>query len=103
VTQTLLGAISEARRAAADVGAAARNISAKADELASGNHLKELELTLSDTRKTLNRLDSLMKAPQASLPTTMDNLRVMSENLREFSELARTYPSQILLGGPPPR
>jgi hypothetical protein len=26
----------------------------------------------------------------------------MSENLREFSEMAKRYPSQIFLGAPPP-
>jgi paraquat-inducible protein B len=101
-TETLLGAISETQTAASQVGELAKSMNAQMTDFLKGSQMKELEATLADTRKTLNRLDNLMKAPQATLPTTLDNLRVMSENLREFSEMARNYPSQIFLGGPPP-
>ena len=32
---------------------------------------------------------------------TLDNVRVMSENLRDLSETLRSYPSLLLLGEPP--
>ncbi|MDR2405088.1 MAG: MlaD family protein [Deltaproteobacteria bacterium] len=101
-TEELLGAIKDTKTAATSVAELADSLKTELSAFLSGAQLKELELMLSDTRRTLNRLDSLMKTPQATLPTTLDNLRVMSENLREFSELARRYPSQIFLGGPPP-
>jgi phospholipid/cholesterol/gamma-HCH transport system substrate-binding protein/paraquat-inducible protein B len=101
-TEMLLGAITDTQTAANEVTALARSINTEFSAFMHGTQLKELELTLADTRRTLNRLDALLKSPQATLPTTLDNLRVMSENLREFSELARSYPSQIFLGGPPP-
>jgi paraquat-inducible protein B len=101
-SDSLIAALEETRAAAAEVTKLARDLNQGVSGLLQGGQLRELELALADTRRTLNRLDSLMKSPQATLPTTLDNLRVMSENLREFSELARRYPSQIFLGGPPP-
>ncbi|MDR2340312.1 MAG: MlaD family protein [Deltaproteobacteria bacterium] len=102
LSNSLLAAIGETREAAAQVGKLAKDMDVELTAFLHGSQIRELELTLADTRRTLNRLDSLMKSPQATLPTTLDNLRVMSENLREFSEMARRYPSQILLGAPPP-
>jgi len=36
------------------------------------------------------------------LAATLENLRVATQNLREVSETARSYPSFLLLGQPPP-
>ncbi|MDR2199350.1 MAG: MlaD family protein [Deltaproteobacteria bacterium] len=98
----LMGAVVETKNAAGEVSLLAKNMNSELTLFLHGNQLKELELAVNDARRAVNRLDNLIKSPQAALPATMDNLRVMSENLREFSELARRYPSQILLGGPPP-
>jgi phospholipid/cholesterol/gamma-HCH transport system substrate-binding protein len=34
---------------------------------------------------------------------TIHNIRITSENLKELTENARKYPSQLLFGKPPPR
>jgi hypothetical protein len=103
----LVGALSEIRRAAADISTLAVTVERELGgfEGTGGQvtrQLHELELTLRDARKTLNRLDTVLRIPQSSLPATMDNLRVMSENLRTLSETARDYPSSLILGSPPP-
>jgi phospholipid/cholesterol/gamma-HCH transport system substrate-binding protein/paraquat-inducible protein B len=99
----LSDAVSEVKNAAAEVAALADNLNGVVEELALGGRLKELESAIGDTRTTLRNMNNLLKLPQSTLPTTLENLRVMSENLRELSEMARQYPSQILLGDPPPR
>jgi phospholipid/cholesterol/gamma-HCH transport system substrate-binding protein/paraquat-inducible protein B len=96
-------AITEVKNAASEVATLADNLNGVVEELALGGRLKELEAAVSDTRTTLRNMNNLLKLPQSTLPTTLENLRVMSENLRELSEMARQYPSQILLGDPPPR
>jgi ABC-type transporter Mla subunit MlaD len=68
------------------------NLSQKSTEM--GNALKRLQSTLSQA-------EALTRTTKNSLPTTLENLRVMSENLREFSEMAKRDPSQILVGQPP--
>ncbi|MDR1039783.1 MAG: MlaD family protein [Deltaproteobacteria bacterium] len=99
----LVGALTEIRKASAEVASLAETIEREVSGLsAGGGQLAQLESALSDARRTLNRLDSVLRIPQATLPATMDNLRVMSENLRTLSETARDYPSSILLGSPPP-
>ncbi|MDR2387443.1 MAG: MlaD family protein [Deltaproteobacteria bacterium] len=49
----------------------------------------------------LSQVDGLTRTTKNSLPQTLENLRVMSENLREVSEMAKRYPSQIFFGEPP--
>lgn len=53
--------------------------------------------------RTLARIDNLVTSGQRDISVTLENLGVMSENLRELSETAKRYPSQILFGDPPPR
>ncbi|MGH8799809.1 MAG: hypothetical protein ACREX7_06170, partial [Casimicrobiaceae bacterium] len=53
-------------------------------------------------QSTLSRLDRLTGSGEPDLRKTLDNLRQITENLRDLSENAKRYPSQILLGAPPP-
>ncbi|MDR1312238.1 MAG: MlaD family protein [Deltaproteobacteria bacterium] len=99
----LVGALADVRSAAANVSALAVTVEREVSSFAGGGGgLGELEKALRDARRTLNRLDAVLRIPQATLPATMDNLRAMSENLRTLSETARDYPSSIILGSPPP-
>jgi phospholipid/cholesterol/gamma-HCH transport system substrate-binding protein len=54
-------------------------------------------------RQTLNRLNRLIAGQQQEIQTTLENLRAVSENIREIGDNAARYPSQILFGEPPPR
>jgi ABC-type transporter Mla subunit MlaD len=51
---------------------------------------------------TLARLDRLTGGGDADLRRTIDNLRQITDNLRELTENAKQYPSQLILGAPPP-
>ena len=51
---------------------------------------------------TLQRLNGLLAAQQQTIEETLDNMQRVSENLRDITEDARSYPAQVLLGAPPP-
>jgi ABC-type transporter Mla subunit MlaD len=61
----------------------------------------ELQASLKQFRRTMGQAEDILRAPKTSLPQTLDNLRVMSENLRDLSEMAKRYPSQLFFGRPP--
>jgi ABC-type transporter Mla subunit MlaD len=56
-----------------------------------------------DVQRTIRRVDNLVASSQRDIASTLDNLNAASTNLREFSESAKRYPSQVLFGAPPPR
>jgi phospholipid/cholesterol/gamma-HCH transport system substrate-binding protein/paraquat-inducible protein B len=62
----------------------------------------DLPETSAQARQTLQRLNRLLATQQRELDRTMENLRVVSENIREITESAKKYPSQTLFGAPPP-
>jgi paraquat-inducible protein B len=53
-------------------------------------------------RRTLERLDRIVGGGEADLSTTIENLRQISDNLRDLTENAKRYPAGVLLGEPPP-
>jgi len=61
----------------------------------------QLPAVVGNVNQTLAHLDALLVNGQRTLGPALDNLSVMSRNLRSFSETAARYPSQILFGGPP--
>jgi ABC-type transporter Mla subunit MlaD len=61
-----------------------------------------LAKSLAHLQSTLTRLDRLTGSGEADLKKAFDNLRQLTENLRDLSENAKRYPSQLLLGAPPP-
>jgi paraquat-inducible protein B len=52
---------------------------------------------------TSGRADNALADVQRTLPPLMRDLQAAASNLRETTESLRRYPSQVLLGGPPPR
>ena len=54
-------------------------------------------------RRILRRLDDLISDRQPDIETALENIRLISENLREVTDNAKKYPSQFLFGEPPPR
>jgi ABC-type transporter Mla subunit MlaD len=61
----------------------------------------DLPQTMAMLRGAIQRLQSILVNGQGDLATTLDNLHVATDNLRQLSETAKRYPSQILFGGPP--
>jgi phospholipid/cholesterol/gamma-HCH transport system substrate-binding protein len=62
----------------------------------------DLPETSAQLRQTLQRLNRLISGQQQDIEKTVDNLRSISENLKELSEDSKKYPSQLLFGAPPP-
>ena len=60
-----------------------------------------LETSADQMRQSLRRLDQLLGSFRGGLPETLDNLRAITENLREMSELLKNQPSQFIFGSPP--
>lgn len=63
---------------------------------------EEARNTLREASATLARLQLLLDRGGEDLSATLENLRVATQNLRDVSETARSYPSFLLLGEPPP-
>ena len=51
--------------------------------------------------RTLARLDRIFGGGEADLTTTIENLRQISDNLRDLTEDAKRYPSGVIFGQPP--
>jgi phospholipid/cholesterol/gamma-HCH transport system substrate-binding protein/paraquat-inducible protein B len=47
-------------------------------------------------------MNRLLANQQRDIEKTMDNLRAVSENMKESTENSKKYPSQVLFGAPPP-
>ena len=62
----------------------------------------DLPDTSAQLRQTVQRLNRLISSQQQDIEKTVDNLRSISENLKELTDDSRKYPSQLLFGGPPP-
>ncbi len=83
-----------ARRVVTDLSQASKQIKVFSDELPG---------TIGRVEKSLRRVDTLLSNKNQDIAEILDNLRVVSENLREVTANAKRYPSQVLLGEPPPR
>jgi phospholipid/cholesterol/gamma-HCH transport system substrate-binding protein len=62
----------------------------------------DLPETSSQLRQTIQRMNRLLANQQRDIEKTMDNLRAVSENLKEITDNSKKYPSQVLFGAPPP-
>jgi phospholipid/cholesterol/gamma-HCH transport system substrate-binding protein/paraquat-inducible protein B len=78
-----------------------------ADLSQASQHIKIASETLPDTftqlERTVHRIDRLVSNKSREFEETVENLRVMSENVRELTDNAKRYPAQVLFGDPPPR
>ncbi len=62
----------------------------------------KLAKTLSSLERTTGRLDRIFGAGEADLVTTIDNLRQITDNLRDLTEETKRYPANVIFGSPPP-
>jgi ABC-type transporter Mla subunit MlaD len=51
--------------------------------------------------RTLGRVDRILGGGEADLATTIENLRQITDNLRDLTEDAKRYPANVILGAPP--
>jgi ABC-type transporter Mla subunit MlaD len=61
----------------------------------------KLPQSIAHLERTLSRLDRIFGAGEADLGTTFQNLRQITDNLRDLTEDAKRYPSNLLFGAPP--
>ena len=61
-----------------------------------------LASSIAHMQRTLARLDRIIGGGESDLSATLENMRQISENLRDLTESAKRYPSGVILGGPPP-
>ncbi|MFQ5786674.1 MAG: MlaD family protein [Thermodesulfobacteriota bacterium] len=64
---------------------------------------KDLPDAAAELRTILRRLDNLVGRRQQEITLILDNIAVISEDIRQFMNLAKDYPSWILFGNPPPK
>lgn len=74
-----------------------RETNSKISKLFSG----DLEASLEQFQGTFRRLSALISGRQQDIDITLRNFRAASENLREITENAKRYPSQLFFGEPP--
>ncbi len=60
-----------------------------------------LPRSLASLSRTLSRLDKIFGGGEADLVTTIENLRQITDNLRDLTEDTKRYPSNVLFGAPP--
>src|SRR5437870_2941619 len=58
----------------------------------------KLAASITHMERTLSRLDRIFGGGEADLATTIENLRQISDNLRDLTEDAKRYPSGVIFG-----
>ncbi len=62
----------------------------------------KLARTLDNLSRTMSRLDRIVGGGESDLATSIDNLRQITDNLRDLTEDTKRYPASVIFGGPPP-
>ena len=76
----------------------ARQVTEKANALSD-----DLPRTLHSLDRSLDRLGMLLATQQGDLQEIVENIKAVSQNLREMTENTREYPSLLFFGEPPQR
>ena len=67
------------------------------------NSLGELPELFAFLKLTLRRFSNLLANEEQNIGVSAENVRLITGNIRELTENARSYPSQVFFGGPPPQ
>jgi paraquat-inducible protein B len=86
-----------------DLQAVSKEVRLELQQVDTGEVSGALVDTLNKLSLTLLDLQRILQTQGGQIGGTLDNVRVMSENLRDLSETLRSYPSLLLLGEPPAR
>ncbi len=99
-----LGAVSrQAVGFLSEVRTTNRDLDKLVDSIELTSTQKKLGTALDQFDATLRRVDVMLAGSQGDLSEILDNLRVTSENLREATNNARSYPSLVFFGDAPPK
>jgi phospholipid/cholesterol/gamma-HCH transport system substrate-binding protein len=60
-----------------------------------------LPRSLASLSRTLSRFEKIFGGGEADLASTIENLRQITDNLRDLTEDAKRYPSNVIFGAPP--
>jgi ABC-type transporter Mla subunit MlaD len=63
----------------------------------------KLAKALANLERATTRLDRILGGGESDLATTIENLRQITDNLRDLTEDTKRYPASVLFGGPPPQ
>jgi ABC-type transporter Mla subunit MlaD len=55
-----------------------------------------------EINRTLKRTDRLLSNREHDIKLTLNNVERITEDMRDFMELVKKYPSWVLFGSPPP-
>ncbi|HOW67668.1 MAG TPA: MlaD family protein [Candidatus Paceibacterota bacterium] len=61
-----------------------------------------IDAAIAQLETTLRRVDRLMAGAEVGFVQSIDNVRALTDSLRDLAESSRRYPAQLLLGEPPP-
>ena len=61
-----------------------------------------LPKAIANLSRSLARLDRILGGGEPDLARTIDNLRIITDNLRELTEESKQYPANLFFGTPPP-
>jgi len=64
--------------------------------------IKNVSTITKELKFTLRRADRLLSSREHNFKVTMDNVQRISEDVLEFMETVKKYPSWVLFGEPPP-
>jgi len=64
---------------------------------------EDLPATVADLKTILQRFDNLVATRQDEITLIIENIAVVSEDLKQFMDVAKNYPAWILFGNPPPK
>lgn len=91
----------EASGLLADLRATNGDIQAALGELRLGELSTRARLTLAQLERAIVDVQLLVEDSRYDLGVALENLRVVSEDLRDVTSTAKAYPSYLLLGQPP--
>ncbi len=92
--------LANAATASASAKAAMRNLDTTSKSFRST--AKDLPIMMTRLNSSIKKIDRLVASRSQDFEETMDNLRMVSENLREITDRAKRYPAHVILGDPPP-
>jgi ABC-type transporter Mla subunit MlaD len=62
----------------------------------------KLAKSISNLERTLTRVDRIFGGGEADLASSIENLRQITDNLRDLTEESKRYPASLIFGAPPP-